>query len=253
MDISKFREAGLTNGEAKVYLALTELGASTTGPIVKKSGINRSIIYEILEKLMQKGLVSFIMKEKRRYFQAAEPERILEYLDAKERQLEKSRTEIGRMLPQLLALKESAKPSGAQIYEGFKGIQTVHEHTYMKLKRGEEYFYLGISPFAEESQHAYWQKDHARRAKAGIRCRLLFNRGTDPKVLKNRNRYRHCDARYMPLAIQTPSWIMGYKDVTVIGLQSRKGMAIEIINQEIADSFRAYFESFWKDSKPFKK
>ena len=57
----------------------------------------------------------------------------------------------------------------------------------------------------------------------------------------------------MPLPVKTPAWIMGYKDVTVIGLQSNDGMAIEIINQEIADSFKAYFEEFWKRSTPFKK
>ena len=64
MDTSTLREAGLTEGEIKVYLALLELGSSTTGPIVDKSGISRSIIYQILEKLMEKGLVSFITKEK---------------------------------------------------------------------------------------------------------------------------------------------------------------------------------------------
>jgi len=252
MDISNLKAAGLTDGEIKVYLALLEIGQSTTGPIVKKSGIAKSIVYAILEKLTQKGLVTFITKEKRKHFQATEPNRLLEYVDERERKLEENRKGIERMLPQLLAMKESAKPGGAQIYEGFKGVQTVHERTYLKLKRGEEYWYLGIASFQEEKYHMYWQRDHIRRAKARIRCRLLFNQGTDSKVLKNRNSYKYSDARYMPMTIQTPAWIMGYNDTTVIGLQSRKGMAIEIVNQEIADSFKAYFEEFWKGTKPFK-
>ena len=64
MDTTSLREAGLTDGEIKVYLALLELGAATTGPIIEKSGIARSIIYQILDKLMQKGLVSMVMKDK---------------------------------------------------------------------------------------------------------------------------------------------------------------------------------------------
>jgi len=28
---------------------------------------------------------------------------------------------------------------------------------------------------------------------------------------------------------------------------------VEIINQEIADTFKQYFLDYWKDSKPFKK
>ncbi|MBS3167698.1 hypothetical protein J4216_01085 [Candidatus Woesearchaeota archaeon] len=45
MDIMILREAGLTEGEIKVYLALLELGTSTSGPIVEKSGVARSIIF----------------------------------------------------------------------------------------------------------------------------------------------------------------------------------------------------------------
>jgi len=35
----------------------------------------------------------------------------------------------------------------------------------------------------------------------------------------------------------------------VIGLQSKMPITIEIENQEIADSFKAYFEEFWNRSK----
>ena len=59
-----------------------------------------------------------------------------------------------------------------------------------------------------------------------------------------------CDSRYMPIDIKTPAWFMGYKDVVVIGLQDEE-IAIEIVNQKIANSFKAYFDSFWKKSKPF--
>ena len=55
----------------------------------------------------------------------------------------------------------------------------------------------------------------------------------------------------MPTDIRTPAWFLGYKDVVVIGLQGAE-IAIEIINQKIADSFKAYFDEFWKKSKPFK-
>ena len=56
----------------------------------------------------------------------------------------------------------------------------------------------------------------------------------------------------MPLPVETPSWILVYKDVSAIILQGDEPLAIEITNQKIADSFREYFEAFWKLSKPFK-
>src|SRR3989344_8787493 len=109
MDISILKEVGLTDGEIKVYLALLELGSSTTGPMINKSGIARSIIYQILEKLMQKGLVSQIIKEKTKYFQAAEPNRILGYIDEREKQLDDNKKKIEKLLPELL-LKQKMAP-----------------------------------------------------------------------------------------------------------------------------------------------
>ena len=58
------REAGLTEGESKVYLALLKLDSSTSGPIIEESGVANSIIYRILDSLSEKGLVSYIIKEK---------------------------------------------------------------------------------------------------------------------------------------------------------------------------------------------
>jgi HTH-type transcriptional regulator, sugar sensing transcriptional regulator len=251
MDFTSLKEAGLTDGEVKVYLALLELGSCTTGPIIEKSGVARSIIYQILEKLIQKGLVSYIVKEKTRHFQAAEPNKLLDYIDNREKILQENRNKVENLMPQLLLLKKSAKESEVQVFEGFKGIQTVHEHTYLKLNKGEGYFYLGIPPFQEEMYHLYWQRDHKRREKAGIKCKILFDQGTDKEILINRNKHKLCDARYLPLNIQTPAWFMGYKDVIVIGLQSNRGIAIEITNEEIAHSFKVYFEEFWKQSRPF--
>ena len=80
------QELGLTEGEAKVYEALLTLGNSTVGPIVKESGVAYSNAYEILERLMEKGLVSYNLKEKTKFFQAAEPTRLREYLEKQEEQ-----------------------------------------------------------------------------------------------------------------------------------------------------------------------
>ncbi len=253
MDFSSLKEIGLTEGEIKVYLALLKLGVSTSGPIIEESRVSRSIIYSILEKLIQKGLVSYIYKDKTKHFQASNPESLKDYADERIKLLGKSKIELHNILPHLLSLKNSAKESSVQVYEGSKGLQVAHEHTYSKLKKGDEYYYLGIFSFQEEKYHLYWQRDHLRRIKAGINCRLLFNYDTDAKTLRNRNSFSGCDARYMPTGIKTPAWIGGYKDVAFIGLQAEKPIVIEIVNQDIADSFKAYFESFWALSRPFKK
>jgi len=65
----KVKLLGLTEGEAKVYLSLLELGSSTIGPIIKKANIASSNVYDILNRLLKKGIVSYILKQKIKYFQ----------------------------------------------------------------------------------------------------------------------------------------------------------------------------------------
>lgn len=249
MDILLLKEAGLTEGETKVYLALLELGSTTSGPIIEKSKISRSIIYTILEKLIEKGLVSFIIKEKTKYFQATSPNKILDYIEERENKLKKSKENIEKILPQLLLKQKSFGKNEAQIYIGTKGVRTAYENLYLKLKRNDEFCFLGIYPELSPDQEAYWKKDQKVRIKAGIKCRLLFNKGTPDWMIKDRNKYKWCDARIMSSSIKTPAMFMTYKNTTLIMLQYPRAIAVEIINQEIKDSFQAYFEEYWKKIK----
>src|SRR3989338_10355313 len=102
MDLAKLEELGLTHNEARTYTALLEIGETTTGAIVKKTGLHRVLIYDALERLIKKGLASFVIKENRKYFQATDPNRLLDFLKEKE-EIAKS------LLPELSLKREQAK------------------------------------------------------------------------------------------------------------------------------------------------
>lgn len=249
MDLNTLQEIGLTEGESKVYVALLKLGPSTSGPIIEKAEVSRSIIYNILERLIEKGLVSHITKDKTKYYQAASPTQINNYLEEKEKALQKTKKKAQDLIPKLEEFKKYSKENIVQIYQGFKGVQSAHEHTYLKLNKDDEYFFLGIKSEQTKGFHLYWEKDHKKRVQRGINCKLLFNEGTPKEILESRNKFKGCESRYMPEGIKTPAWFLGYKDTTVIGIQSKEPIAIEIVNQEVADSFKTYFDEFWKKSK----
>ncbi|MBN2101372.1 MAG: helix-turn-helix domain-containing protein [Candidatus Aenigmarchaeota archaeon] len=252
MDTSILEEIGLTEGEIKAYLALLTLGSKSTGPIAKESGVSRSKLYSVLDRLEKKGLASHIEKDGIRFFQAVEPSKIKDYLNKKGAELRKLETDFDRFLPQLEAFHEKAgKIQLVRVYQGFKGTQIAHEHLYLKLKKGDIFYYFGIPGFQPEPHHRYWMKDHERRIKAGIKCRLLFNNDTDEEVMINRNSFKDSDARYMPTNLKTPAYYLVYNDTLMIAIASENPIAIEIISQEIADSFISTVEYFWKLSKPF--
>lgn len=261
ISIESIQQAGLTEGEAKVYLALLKLGSSTSGPIIEGSGVANSIVYRILNNLIDKGLVSYITKEKTKYFKAANPQKILDYMDNKKELIEENKKSIEKILPALL-LKNKDSETDVQIFEGFNGFITAWEMCYSKLKTEDEYHSWGVYPFQEERYHLYWQRDHEKRKKFGFKGKILFNRATPKETLKNRNSYWGCEARFMPNDLKTPAWFMVYKDVTLIALQTRKfeedgtlsqkPLAIVITNKEIAETFETYFKDLWGRSKPFK-
>ncbi|MCD4759602.1 hypothetical protein K8R33_01805 [archaeon] len=251
--INTLKKAGLTGGESRVYLAITELGESSVGKIVDKSKVTKSIIYQILEKLVEKGLISFIYKDKTKHFQAESPENLIEFLEQQKENIDETEKEIKEIIPQLLMKRAVAKTSVVTVYEGFKGLMTAYKKRFEVLREGEEYLNLGLPATQPGHHHAYWKKDHKERKKRKIKARLLYDRGVSDVILKERNKFKGVDARKMPLDLESPSWIMTYKDVTVIAIpQGVHPITIEINNPEITKSFNNYFKWFWKKSKPFK-
>jgi predicted transcriptional regulator len=255
MDSAILERIGLTHGEIKAYLALLRLGSSTAGGVSKQAGVSRSKIYMIMDNLEKKGLASHVDKRGVRHFQPVEPSKITDYLKERKEELETLEMDFQKFLPQLEVYhKDAQKGHHVTVYQGLKGLKVAHEHIYLKLRKGDEYYVLGVPVTAHwKAIDNWWVKDHKRRAAAGIGCRLLFNAGSDERVVASRNKTPLCQARYMPNDVRTPSEIEVYKDTTLIIMISEDPVSIEIVSQEIADSFRAYFEQFWKRSKPMER
>lgn len=253
MDIRTLENIGLTEGEIKTYIALLKLGSSSIGPIAKEGQVSSSKIYYILDKLEKKGFASQIEKNGVMHFQVVEPSKIKDYIKQREDELKALEKDFDNFLPELEEYyQNSSNIQNVKVYQGLKGLKAAHEHIYLKLGRGDGYYYLGIPAYQPEEQHRYWEKDHERRAKAGLQGKLLFNQDTDRAILQNRNSYRFSDARYMPTSIKTPTYFLIYDDTVLITMPLKDPIAIEIISKETASSFKAYFEEFWKRTTPFK-
>ncbi|MGB9914780.1 MAG: TrmB family transcriptional regulator [Candidatus Bathyarchaeales archaeon] len=61
------RDIGLTNNQAKVYLALLDAGPSKVSDITNATGITRPNLYPILEKLQRFGIIEKILTTHARY------------------------------------------------------------------------------------------------------------------------------------------------------------------------------------------
>jgi len=250
MQIEPLRKIGLTEGEIKVYLALTGLGETTSGPIINESGVSVSKAYSILERLAKKGLVSHIMKQNTKYFKAASPDRLLSYFSEKQSELESQRKELERLVSELNAKKGSAiTVETAQVFEGLKGIQTARERTLKIMKKGDTMWIIGIARSAYEKLSIYFTQYHKRRIAKGICCNYLYNSDAKSPFGERSAAYPLSEVKYMSPKKPTDAWIEIYADTVTIGINKDKSFSVVIENQNVADSFREYALMLWKESK----
>ena len=134
MDLEILENIGLSKREAKVYLALIELGSTTVGDVVKRTEIPSSKIYEVLDRLIEKGFASYVIIKNQKHFQPSDPETITRYLDEKKQQFE-------RIIPVLKEKQRYAKEKQeVELYEGKEAVFKVLRNLVSKAKEEDEYF-----------------------------------------------------------------------------------------------------------------
>lgn len=238
MDQAHLEELGLTAAESKIYLVLLQQGASLAGMISRNTGIHRRSVYDAIERLIQKGLVSYIKKNNRRYFEAASPERFLEILHKKEQDLQS-------IMPQLKLLqKMSSEKNETLFFRGKAGIKTVFDD---QLVTGEEILILGASTKATEILEFYFPHYDRTRVKKKIKVRILFNE-TDryhPSLKKT----PFAEIRFVPKAVVSDAAVHIYGRTVSIVVWRSDPIAILIREDMIAQGFRNYFEFLWKVAK----
>ena len=217
--IESLESIGLTNGEARVYKALCEIGVSSAGPICDASKVHRSIIYQILEKLLEKGIISCITENNTKKYQAAPPNVLLQFVEQEQEDLENKKENLIKLFPEITQLQTAGKRASATLYSGFQGLLTATFNILDKLKSDEEYYMVNIPAEQPEYHHAMWEKFQKIRAKKKIKGKQLYNPKVSDEVLKKRNSHKYLDARRMPIDFKSPpTYYFVYKNITVIAL-----------------------------------
>jgi sugar-specific transcriptional regulator TrmB len=237
------QDLGLSQAEAKVYLALLETGSTLTGPVIKKTALHRGTTYQILQRLIEKGLVSYVIKAGKRYFEATDPNRFLEMLREKEEKLQE-------ILPSLLQKKELSKEKQeVNVYSGYKGIKTACENVLEELKNGGTYLDFGVSGLFREIMGPYWDLWQKKKKGYNINARCIFDeelKQKNPGLLKD----YFGEARFHPKEFKSLTDTMIYNDKVVLFIWTAKPpIAVVIQNKENAESYRNQFNLMWRYSK----
>lgn len=239
MNEEPLRNIGLTAAETKIYLVLVELGSTTATKIITHSKLHKSTTYETLERLINKGLVSSVIKEKKTFFQAANPEKLLNIVKERE-------AEIERILPEL-KLKQQLTTGKQEItvYEGKEGLKTLLED-FLKVKK--EVYIIGGNEKMSEILKYYLPHLNKRLIKSKLKLHFTYNEDNRKhgEELKKQSFVR---LKFIPKEFISPISIAVYGDKSAIIRFSEKPIIALIENLDTAKSFMNYFKMLWELGK----
>jgi len=244
MDPTVLEEMGLSNAEAKIYLALLERGQSKTGAIIDATKMQSSTVYHVIGSLVEKGLVSYVLKGEVKYFQAERPESFLLFLEEKKRKFEES-------LPQLREMEKLGESKQtAKVYEGMNGLRAAYNDILLSLKKGDEYYFIQVPEerLSDEKIINLLRSHHIRRAKRGIRVKGLAPRSAkrtmSERIFKDAPLHT---IRYSEEAVPKALVIYDNKVITLDFGDIPVAFVME--SKAVADSYKRFFEEKWKAAK----
>ncbi|HLD78115.1 MAG TPA: helix-turn-helix domain-containing protein, partial [archaeon] len=238
MDITILEEAGLTEKEAKLYLALLESGPTTTGPLIKRLGLHKATVYALLERLKERGLVSSVIRGRTQQFQATEPQLLLDQQQEREERLKE-------LLPELQKLRSRGRErQSVTVYEGKRATRAALTDFFSKVTSADIHRAF-IIPKQDKETNEFFERLNAARSRSGARAQYLFSEEERAEALR-RAKSPHTEVKLLPSWLASPAVVNIFKDTTLINLLAAKDpLAIVIESAETADAFKKYFEALW--------
>ena len=229
------QQLGLTKSEEKIFLTLLDYGAMLAGPLAQKAGIHRRNVYDALHRLIEKGLVSYIVTNNHHYYQAEDPQRLLGMV--KEREIG-----INELLPQLqLKFKMSHEKQETLFYKGKEGIKAIFED---QLREAKPVHIMGGAKNASEILKYYLPKYTKQRTQKNIPLNILYSGKREKQDKIPLSKIKSLPEGYGGLAATNI-----YAEKVSIIIWSEEPLAILIKNKDVAKSYLNYFTLLWGIAK----
>lgn len=225
-------ELGLSDGEIKVYLALLKLGSSPVSHIKEESGLHRTTIYDFVEKLLNKGLISYVVRNNVKYYNAANPNKLVDYLKEKHDNLSK-------VLPELVDLtKDHQEEVKVEVYKGKEGLKTVMLDC---IRLGEDTCGIGIDDSLYKKTLPVFIEQFQRMLKEkNMHERILTKANPDYLFDQSNTHYKFLPSDYFS---PTSTLVYGNKLHMVVWEPSLTTILIQ--NKQLVDAYRKHFENMW--------
>lgn len=254
--IAQIEELGLSNKEARVYVANLMLGPASVQQIADFAEIKRVTTYVILESLISLGLVSQTMKGKKTLFGAEDPSNLRRLLEKREQELREQKTSFEQVLPELQSLKTLPEDApGVKFYEGSDGIKTLFATLYEtpEYQADQIFGITNVDQLHEFFPDFEREGGNPERVKNRIKSKIVYTSSKGP-VYQSGDSSKLRESRFVP-----PEKYPLNGDFTVVGdyvfllsLSGKKPIGISIHSREIAKGLKVVFDLAWAQAGEYK-
>lgn len=240
MDNIDLERLGLNKNEAKVYYALLLKGTATAQELVKVLGVYRNIVYDNLEKLLEKGLVSFVVEGTKRKYIAEAPSAVMHFLETKQEKLNKKIKEAKELIPDINKIIGSHNSKQDVIlFRGVAGLKKV----LGEIVQTNKSWCIGITNESIKILgETYWKNYNLKKKVTKTHEWLLWNYDFKNTVIKKNKNSIH---RMLPKELDQVTETIMYDDKVAIMVYSAEPIVIVIENKEIFETYKKHFEFLW--------
>jgi HTH-type transcriptional regulator, sugar sensing transcriptional regulator len=248
MDYRELANLGLSEKEAKVYLAALELGKSPVQKISQKAGVNRATTYVIIEGMMKKGLMSSYHEDKKQFFFAEAPEKLKILFKDQELALKRKEEYLEKLLPELKALnvEKEGRPT-VRYFEGKEGMRAMSEEFFLAKHKGEARMMYSFDLLSN-----VFSKDEI----AGMRKKRQLRKVQVRSIINDEFNGLKSDATNITIPFRKypiTSDIALFGDKVRIATQKGNLVGLIIENKEISDTLKIIFDLAWEYAKSLHK
>jgi len=241
MKFDVLKKIGLSENEIQIYTSLLRGGEASAYELSQKTGIYRPHVYDKLETLLARGLISYIQKGKKRIYQAYRPAKLLEYLEEKNNELAKTKEELQNIMPNLVLLtQEGEQKTKVEVFEGKEGLK-VFLMDIINTKKDVCLFGLDDTKY-DETLPVFMPQYFKNLRLNGVKERVISLKKKGILIFDNPStKYRFLESEYL-----NPTNTFIYGDKVAIVIWQMPISIIMIKNKQLAETYKEHFEKLWK-------
>ncbi|MCW1930624.1 MAG: helix-turn-helix domain-containing protein [Candidatus Kerfeldbacteria bacterium] len=231
---------GLSKNEIQVYIALIEKGQSKAGELIRETGLHRHIVYQALDVLAQKRLLTKSTTGTVSLFQATDP---LHFLDGiREQELTAQRVIVE------LRKKKKIQEHEITIYEGDAGMRAYNLKNAENLKPGQYIYVIGSGgsrlqkSIGDEAIQKYFS---LIKKNGGIKVLMYQDQQYTEQMFQLIRECPTFEYRVLPFNATPAAGVIFTDKSVAFVMYEDTPTVIEVANTHLVAAYKNYFDMLW--------